>query len=248
MDKKPSIDLEIVVPILLGVFSIMGICVIAVFGWINNSRVPIQVDATQTPPRFIFLGTEPGAATLTPENTSTPIVLNTPAPLLNTKTSVSTSVIILPSLTLAQTSIAFATITPTIPFVLSKFDDTSSSLLYDGDWTSQSNVNGAHQNTLHISFTVGSTVSFTATGQRVIISYQSGPSLGRISINLDGLVFEVDQSNTKTQIENWQSQLLVKAAHTVTIEHISGGSVNIDSITIPDISTSTPTLTLTPTP
>jgi hypothetical protein len=135
---------------------------------------------------------------------------------------------------------------------LSKFDDTYFQILYSGDWVSQTNVTDAYQNTLHISFTVGNSASFTFVGEQVILSFQSGPSLGRISITLDGFPFEVDQSSGSTQLVDWQSAILVRGTHTIVITHLSGGSVNIDSITIPDVSTPTPTLTpnatLSPTP
>ena len=78
------------------------------------------------------------------------------------------------------------------------------------------------------------------------MSYQSGSSLGRISITLDGLIFEVDQSSGVTEIVDWSSAILVKGTHTLVIEHLSGGSVNLDSIIIPDVSTPTPALTVTP--
>jgi len=143
---------------------------------------------------------------------------------------------------------ATPTASATLSSVLSKVDDTYFELLYDGDWNAQSNVTDAYQNTLHISFTVGNSVSYTFTGQQVIISFQSGPSLGRISITLDGLQFEIDQSSGNTELVDWQSAILIRGTHTVVIEHISGGSINLDSITIPDVSTPTPIATVTSTP
>jgi hypothetical protein len=138
------------------------------------------------------------------------------------------------------------TITQTLASVLSKVDDTYFELLYDGDWVNQSNVNDAYQNTLHISFEVGNSVSYTFTGQQVILSFQAGPSLGTISITLDGLAFEVDQSSSDTELVDWRSAILVRGTHEIEITHLSGGSVNIDSITIPDVSTPTPIPTETP--
>ena len=126
-------------------------------------------------------------------------------------------------------------------------DDTYFELLYSGDWDSQSNVADTYQNTLHISFTVGNSVSFTFVGEQVIVSFQSGPSLGTIEINLDGLLFDVDQSSSNTELVNWASSILIRGTHTLVISHLSGGSVNLDSITIPDISTPTPTSTPTAT-
>ena len=93
----------------------------------------------------------------------------------------------------------------TIPAVLSKFDDTYYEILYDGEWTNQTNVTGAYQNTLHISFNLENYAYFTFVGQQVIVTFQSGPSLGSILLNLDGLEFEVSQSNSQTQLVEWRS-------------------------------------------
>jgi hypothetical protein len=133
------------------------------------------------------------------------------------------------------------TATETIPAVLSKFDDTYYEILYDGDWTAQSNVTDTFQNTLHISFEVENYALFTFVGQQVIVTFQAGPSLGSILIDLDGLEFEVSQSNSQTQLVEWRSPVLVMGTHEIVIEHLSGGSVNLDSITIPDLRTPVPT-------
>ena len=235
-------------PVLLGVLSVIGICVVLAMG-VRLSEQPVAPAPSETPFLFEYIGTEPGLSTLTPENTPTPIVLDTSTPkslvptsVPNTKSSNGASP--------TNTAISFvqnATATPTIALVLLKVDDSDYSLLYDGTWDNPTNVAGAYQETLHISLTVGNAVTFSFTGQQAIVSYQAGPSLGHISINLDGLVFDINQASDETKILNWQSQILVKATHTLRIEHLSGGSVNIDSITIPNLSTPTPTVTATPT-
>ena len=249
MDSKPSFDRELILPILLGGLSVIGIGVVFMWGRLSNTRQATPAADTKTPMRFVYLGTEPGLSTLTPEVTDTPIPTVTdlvlpPVPFASP--SITNTSIVLPTGLSPRT----ATPTPsaTISSILSKIDDTYFELLYDGDWVDQSNVTGAYQNTLHISFTVGNSVSYTFTGQQVIISFQSGPSLGRISITLDGLVFEIDQSGGSTELVDWQSAILIRGTHTVVIEHLSGGSVNLDSITIPDVSTPTPTATVTSTP
>ena len=248
MDIKPSFDRDLILPILLGGLSVIGIGAVFMWGGLSNARQAVPVSDTETPMRFIYLGTEPGLSTLTPDVTDTPVPTVTelvlPPPVIGvspTATSIS-----LASATNPPPRTATPTASATISSVLSKVDDTYFELLYEGEWTAQSNVTDAYQNTLHISFEVGNSVSYTFTGQQVIISFQSGPSLGRISITLDGLEFEVDQSSGNTELVDWQSAILVRGTHTVVIEHLSGGSVNLDSITIPDVSTPTPTPTSTP--
>jgi hypothetical protein len=58
----------------------------------------------------------------------------------------------------------------------------------------------------------------------------------------------VDQSDL-TNGNEWISDLLTNNTHTVVITHLSGGSVNLDSIIIPAVdATATPTATPTRTP
>jgi len=250
MDNKPSFDRDLILPILLGGLSVIGIGIVFMWGRLSNERQAVPVADTETPMRFVYLGTEPGLSTLTPDVTDTPIPTVTelvlPPPVVGGSPTVTNTSVAL--FTDPPPRTATPTASATLSSVLSKVDDTYFELLYDGDWNAQSNVTDAYQNTLHISFTVGNSVSYTFTGQQVIISFQSGPSLGRISITLDGLQFEIDQSSGNTELVDWQSAILIRGTHTVVIEHISGGSINLDSITIPDVSTPTPIATVTSTP
>lgn len=240
MENKPTTSRELLLPILLGGLSILGIGTVFLFGSAISSSTPVPLNYTDTPFRYIYLGTEPGLSTQTPMNTPTEVPTDTPESIviIDTPTRLvnPTQIIRTPTLT----------ISPTVHAVLSIFDDTYYEILYSGDWVSENDVDGAYQNTLHLSIRTGNSASFTFVGQQVILSFQAGPSLGRISINLDGLLFEVDQSNPETEIKKWTSALLVKGTHTILISHLSGGSVNIDSITIPDVSTPTPNVTSTP--
>jgi len=242
MDSKPSFDREFVWPILLGGLSVLGIGVVFVMGRLSSAREAIPAPDTETPFRYVYLGTEPGLSTQTPEVTDTPL----PPPTEDLPSLITLA----PSTQVLFTATAVPsrtpTATPTLASILSKVDDTYFELLYDGDWVGQSEVEDTYQNTLHISFTVGNSVSFTFVGEQVIVSYQAGPSLGALTISLDGLEFSVDQSNTSTAIENWVSAILVRGQHTLIITHESGGSVNLDSITIPNVATPTPTVTTTP--
>ena len=250
MEKNSSFDLSFAAPIVLGVLSLVGICVVLGTWLYKGERAPAPIAATETPFRFIYLGTEPGLSTLTPEATETPIPLPTESTgdeiiggltKIVPSTPTAGNVTFVPTLPVVNT--LPSTITPTIQAVLSKVDDTYFEILYSGDWVSQSNVSGAHQNTLHISFITGNQALFTFVGQQVIVSYQAGPSLGNLNINLDAVDYILDQSNNETKILDWVSPKLDLKAHTLLFEHLSGGSVNLDSITIPDLSTPTPTAT-----
>lgn len=238
-EKKPSIDPGLLAPGLLGLLSVVGIAVIFFLVNAEASRPTAEPVSTATQFRFIYMGTEPSLSTLTPQPTPTRFVIETPeepatqAPFLTLPPTQNG----LPT----QPAVRTPTRTPTIPALLLKVDDTYFELLYNGDWVAQSNVTGTEQNTLHISFRVGNSMNFTFVGQQVVVSYQAGPSLGSIRITLDGLEFDVSQATGQTQLVDWRSPILVRGTHELVIEHLSGGSVNLDSIAIPDLSTPVPT-------
>lgn len=273
MENKPSSDPAVLTPVVIGALSLIGIVVIF-FSVRAASLSAAEVTPTATPFRFLYLGTEPGLSTVTPQPTPTLIVIEeSPAPPRPVFTPPGASTAVTtplspgnggnggpffppqpsptrpgsqsPTDTSFQTkppsSANTPTYTPTIPSVLAKYDDTYYAILYDGEWTSQTNVTGAYQNTLHISFTIENYALFTFVGQQVVLTYQAGPSLGTIRIDLDGIEFEVSQASPQTQLMDWASPILIMGTHELVIEHLSGGSVNIDSITIPDVRTATPT-------
>jgi hypothetical protein len=112
----------------------------------------------------------------------------------------------------------------------------------------QTGVNGAYQGTLHISSANGNTVTFTFTGQEVRVYYQAGPSLGSMTITIDGLGGPaISQADNATQIKYWQPEnLLSSGTHLIVITHSGGGSINVDSLVVPGPTpTSTPTRTPT---
>ncbi len=246
---KPRFDISILIPILIGCFSIAGLCIVLVFGQFNNSRSIVQANDTETPSDFIYLGTEPGifAPTLIkteiPAPTEAPAMTEVPRPAQFTATPFKGS-------TNTSISIDLATDTPTptpTPVNTSTpgasiYDDTDFRLVYSGNWSPIQST-GAYQDTLHVSYAIGDAVSFSFIGQQVEFSYLSGPSLGTVTVTLDSLGFNLDQSNSVTQTQNWLSGTLVQGTHTVVITHSEGGSVNIDSITVPYVPPSTITST-----
>jgi hypothetical protein len=95
-------------------------------------------------------------------------------------------------------------------------------------------VDGAYQDTLHISSAVGNSVTFTFTGPQLHFFYQAGQSLGTVTITIDGLgAPPLNLAQSGTQIKEWVSDLLPSGTHTVVITHYGGGSVNIDSLYVP---------------
>jgi hypothetical protein len=252
-DKKPSIDLGLIIPILLGLFSMFGICLVIVIGQLTASRATAVVLETATPFQYVFLGTEPGITTLTPEEdilateTETEVPLILPSPIItldvlqaNTPAPIFTKPVVSPG-TVTPTSASTSPLNP------GTYDEADRRIVYTGDWILQSGLSGVYQNSLHVSITLGDTVNLRFIGQQIRLFYQSGPGLGTIRIVIDGLQFDLDQSRDDTVTSEWVSALLINGTHTVVITHLSGGSVNLDSIIIPDVLI-TPTTTPTPTP
>jgi hypothetical protein len=117
-------------------------------------------------------------------------------------------------------------------------------MIYAGDWIRQLGVSGAYQNSLHVSNTLGSSVFFRFIGQELRVFFQAGPSLGVIQVDLDGKEYEMNEASSSTQVYEWVLPSVANGTHQVTITHLSGGSVNIDYIIVPEVP-KTPTVTAT---
>jgi hypothetical protein len=249
MENKPTFDRGLILPIILGAFSIFGICLVLLLARLLAFRAVTPVENTSTPYQYLFLGTEPGISTTTPEDeptaeaTTTPLVFASPT-LKNTSNEEET--VSLPSPTRTRTSASLSTPTPTTasnaPLNPGTYDETDQRIVYAGNWVAQTGVSGVFKNTLHVSNTLESSTSFRFIGEQIRLFYQSGSGLGTIRINLDGLEFDLDESASGVAQSEWVSPLLINGTHTVTITHLSGGAVNLDMIIVPDIlKTATPT-------
>jgi len=255
MDNKSSFDRSLLIPIVIGVFSLCGICLVLLAGRLSAARGGVQGGVTATPQKYQYLGTEPAVVfptdlptvTMAPPTIApTADVLQTPIVLSSPPSPRATSTRLAPRATLtrpAATKSIATTVSPT-PTILSlnvKYDDADFKFLYTGNWVAQTAVSGPYLNTLHISNTIGDAVQLSFVGQKIRYAYQAGPSLGAIAIKLDGVDFALDQSAVNTTLSEWESPILVRSSHSITITHISGGSINIDSISVIDLGTPTPT-------
>jgi len=250
MDNKPSIDRSFFIPILVGVFSVLGICLILIASRLSAARGNVQSADTATPLKYQYIGTEPGVVLPTEAASPTePSTALTPEPnlLLATRTASAIKSPVSPisestsSVQIISTNTSTPNIDPTAEFLLDViYDDNDPRLLYSGNWVTQNNVVDAFQNTLHVSNKIGDAVQFSFVGQQIQFTYQVGPDLGAIAIKMDGVDFALDQSAPDVEITDWQSPVLVLSSHSVTITHISGASINVDSISVLDLSTETP--------
>lgn len=188
-----------------------------------------------TPPLVVIERTH------TPTRTPGPTITKTPSRTQNSTPTTGQVVTSTPS----RTRTSIPTGATQVPLVPGTYDDSHPLIAYDG-WSPVTDPS-AYQSTIHVSNTAGSTATFSFVGQQIRITFMGGGSLGTIRINIGGLNFDLDQSNGT---EEWVSALLTQGTYTVTITHSSGGSVNIDSIIIPDFTTTatppTPTSTTAP--
>ena len=86
-------------------------------------------------------------------------------------------------------------------------------------------------------------MTFRFIGQEVRVLYQSGDSLGVMRITLDTTTSQLDQSDPSNELVLTATQ---SGTHTVTLTHLSGGAVNLDSVIVPSLATPTATPTSTP--
>ena len=270
MDNQPSFDRGLVIPALIGIFSVIGIISVLLLNRYVTSRAIAPMTETATPFKYIFLGTEPaistevlptevlpGESAITPTRnepsvptTEGPVILITPTHSNATATAatLNSGNTVVPTLTGAANITPSPTSASGPPLNPGTYDDVDFRLVYSGSWDT-TNVGGT---TLHTSSTLGNSVTFRFIGQEVRILYQSGASLGVARVTLDSTQTLLNQSATS-------NELVLTAAtsgtHTVTITHLSGGAVNLDSVIIPISGTPsagtpsvTPTSTSTATP
>jgi hypothetical protein len=251
MDNQPSFDRGLLIPALISVFSVIGIVSVLLFNRYNTARAAVTGTPTETPFKYILLGTEPAISTeALPEESATARLSEEPPPVFtqappivltpNTPQVTTPNTPVTPLLTPSSPTITPASASPP-PLNAGTYDDVYPGLIYSEGWD-LTNVGGV---TLHTSSTLGNSVTFRFIGQEVRILYQSGPSLGVVRVMLDTTQTLLNQSATS-------NELVLTAAtsgtHTVTITHLSGGSVNLDSVIIPSVGTPTATATPTSTP
>ena len=252
MDNPPAFDRSILIPILLGGFSVIGIIAVLLIGRSLNAPAEVPVTPSATRFQYVYLGTEPAITTPLIEEselapTEEPVVEPgdfTSGAATPTRPTAST-LIILPSATgnLQRTNTPApptATSASGPPLNAGIYDDVDSHLIYNG-WS----ATGSSGSTLHISLVPGSTLSFRFIGRELRLVYDGGSTLGQIRITIDNVSETLDQSSG----EEWVSDLFPNGTHTVLITHLSGGSVNLDQVIIPEpANTPTPTPTPTRTP
>jgi hypothetical protein len=248
MDNKPSVDRTLFIPALVGGFSVLGIVLVLLALRLGASQKTVPTEPTNTPVKYQFLATEPVVAQPTeapPAGDTTATATATPTEIVFDFEATSTPTFSTAVPTLAPTNTRAINTSTTTPLDVT-YDDADPVFTHTGNWIAQTNVSGAYKNTLHISSTIGDFAQLSFYGQKIRLTYQAGPSLGTVAIRLDSTDFVLDQSADESQSMEWESPVLTLANHQITITHISGGSINLDSLIVIDIATPTPTFTPPP--
>jgi hypothetical protein len=252
MNNQPF-DRTLLIPIGVGVFSVIGMCVILVAGRVTALRGSVQENPTATPFKYAMIGTEPILVTATNDGLEEPPTVTfaadfptfaPPETPIVLATNTLASIVTLPTLASTNTPTRTPASGSTPPLGAGTFDDDYPSMVYNGNWTRQTSVSGAYQNTLHVSTALGNSIAFRFIGRELRVFFQAGPSLGVIRLNLDGSNYDMNEASSSTQTYEWVLPSVANATHNVTITHLSGGSINLDYVIIPEVP-ATPTNTAT---
>jgi hypothetical protein len=228
MEPRPPFDRALLIPIAIGVVSILGI------GWIlstNDLRealspptvvptaVPFDVSSLETEVGSLFPSALPTQDETPPTVTST----RTPPPSL-TPTSTRTP---RPTATFTPTSNQFQ------PLPAGKYDDTDPNIAYDRYWTALKNpsTENSYQGTIHMSTGIGNEASFRFTGEGFRLGYQRGKSFGTVTVIIDDQPYRFHEQAFDLV---WRSPQLDRGDHFVRIIHESGASINLDYVEILD--------------
>jgi hypothetical protein len=231
MQPRSSFDRTLLIPVGIGIVSILGICSIFLIGRLGKTVSP----PTATPSSFSFL--ETATRTPSPSATSTrdklpPTVTRAgpdayPGPLTETlpPTSTLTETPPTPSATLTPDQIQ--------PLPVGKYDDTDPNIAYDPYWAALKNPSTAnsYNGTIHASADIGSEASFRFTGERFRLGYQRGKSFGTVTVLVDDQPHNFHEQALDLV---WSSPRLSPGDHFVRIIHESGESINLDYIEILD--------------
>jgi hypothetical protein len=237
MQPRPLFDRALLIPIAIGVVSILGI------GWILWTRhlgestisptavptaIPFDVSSLETEVVSFYPSATPTRDEASPTVTGTSPAAY-PAPL--DETLPSTGTLMTESLPTPS-----ATYTPERIQPLQagkKYDDTDPNIAYDPYWTALKNPGtaNAYKGTIHASTSIGNEASFRFTGEGLRLGYQRGKYFGTVTVLIDDQPYSFHEQAFDLV---WRSPKLSPGDHFVQIIHESGESINLDYIEILD--------------
>ena len=242
MQPRPPFDRTLLIPIAIGVVSILGI------GWIFSTSdlretfspptavptaLPFDVGPLETEAASLFPSATPTREETPPSATATetePVAY--PGPLDEKLPSGST-------LVTESRPAPSATPTPARIQPLAagrRYDDTDPNIAYDRGWTALKNPStvNEYKGTIHASNGIGNEASFRFTGEGFILGYKRGKSFGTVTVLIDGIDSQPYSFHEQAFDLVWRSPELSPGDHFVRIIHESGESINLDYVEILD--------------
>jgi hypothetical protein len=234
MQPRTPFSRALLIPVVVGVVSILGIGWILLTSDLGESFIPPTAIPTDLPMDVSPLETEMASffpsATPTREETS----------LTPTETS-SETFLGLPAETLTSTPrgqiLPTPSSTPTPdrlqPLPVGKHDDTEPNIAYDRHWTALKNpsTKNEYRGTIHFSTAIGNEASFRFTGTGFRLGYKRGKNFGFVTVIVDDQSYRFHEQAFDLV---WRSPELPPGDHIVRIIHENGESINLDYIEILD--------------
>ena len=232
MQPRPSFNRALLIPIAIGVVSILGI------GWILSTSdlgesftsptatptaVPFDVGPLETEMSSLFPSATPPRDETRPTATGTGTDF---LPGLPAETRTGTPI---------GENLAPPSSTPTPdqiqPLPIGKHDDTDPNIAYDRSWTALKNpsTKNEYRGTIHFSAAIGNEASFRFTGTRFRLGYKRGKNFGFVTVIVDDQSYHFHEQAFDLV---WSSPELPPGDHFVRIVHENGESVNLDYIEI----------------
>ena len=114
-----------------------------------------------------------------------------------------------------------------------KYDDTSTTWAYSGNWAVY-NGPGPYNNTDHYSSTVGDYATMAFLGNKFTLTYTTNPVRGNLDVYVDNVKVTTINEYSAGQVwqKTWTSGAFSNGVHFVKLVHASGAYVDIDAIEI----------------
>jgi hypothetical protein len=229
MQPRPSFDRALLIPIAVGLVSLLGIGWILSTGDLKESlspptatptAIPLDDGALETKISSFFPSVTPTLEEMLPTATE----IGSAETLPSTDTSMTAS-LLPPSATPTPERIQ--------PLRAGTYDDMDPNIAYDRSWTVLKNpgTKNAYKGTLHVSSGIGNEASFRFTGERFILGYQRGKNFGIVTVMIDDKPYSFHEQAADLL---WRSPQLPPGDHFVRIIHESGEWINLDYIEILD--------------
>lgn len=220
MQPRPSFDRTLLIPIAIGIVSMLGIA------WMLLTSVLSQSFSTPTAlptgARVLITRTQTASPSPTPTGTS-PV----PSPSL-TETPSATSI---PFTESPPPPSATPTPAGIQPLTDGNYDDPDPNIAYDQYWIVLTNAGtkNAYKGTLHVSTGIGEAAFFRFSGRGFRLGYQRGASFGTVTVLIDDEPYSFHEQAFDLV---WSSPRLARGEHFVRIIHESGEAINLDYVQI----------------